>query len=78
VASSGDVTANTTTAGEGEYSFDQEQTGMTVSWLSTTYGTFSVANGATAEESCAVISTTKIVCTDSSDISTPKIQILQQ
>ena len=51
---------------------------MTVSWLSTTYGTFSVANGATAEESCAVISTTKIVCTDSSDISTPKIQILQQ
>ncbi len=77
VGNSGNMTAGTSSGGPGIGTFDQAQTGMTLSWLSTAYGTFSIASGGTAETSCILISTTRFVCINNTD-SSPNVQIMQQ
>jgi len=71
------ITGNISQVGEGEFSWDQSNP-MTYAWDTTTTGTgtliVSDASGAVA--SCAVINSTKIVCTNQSDF--PTIMVLEQ
>jgi hypothetical protein len=78
---SGNVSGTISTAGEGDFSFDQSNT-MTYSWDSTATGTggFLMAQPGSSSgkgASCFVISPTKSVCTLQSD-SSPSVLILQQ
>jgi hypothetical protein len=77
VGNSGDMTAGVSSGGPGIDTFDQAQTGMTLSWLSTDYGTFSIASGGTVKASCILISKTRFVCINNTD-SSPNVQIMQQ
>jgi hypothetical protein len=75
VNGSGGMAGGVTDAGQGLFSYDQNQS-MTYSWDSTTYGTFlvgTVSNGG----SCVVISATKAVCENNGD-SSPAVLIFQQ
>jgi hypothetical protein len=69
------ITGSSTQAGPGEFSWDSPISGLTYAWDTTApnTGTF-LLSGGTA--SCAVISSTKAVCTNQSDF--PTIIILQQ
>lgn len=60
-ASSGDITAYISNAGENTFSWDQTQT-VTYSWLSTTYGAYSLTGAASGGTTCVVISVTQSVC----------------
>jgi hypothetical protein len=75
--STGNITSSTSNAGEGDFSFDQAQTGLTYSWLSSVFGTFSIADGGQANVSCIVIGSSKVVCVDNTS-SSPSVTILQQ
>jgi hypothetical protein len=66
------VTGDTTIAGRGYLTYDVPLSGVTYSWLSTTYGTFSIGS-----RSCAVISATRAACIYNTTI-TPFVMILQQ
>ena len=76
-ASNGVATGGISSGGPGLDTFDQTQTGATFNWLSTNYGTLSMANGGTAEATCIVISKTRFVCINNTD-SNPNVQIMQQ
>jgi hypothetical protein len=58
--SNGNITGSATTGGEGDFTWEQA-IGMSYSWASPTYGTFTTGTG-TKDLSCAVISATKDVC----------------
>lgn len=77
VGNNGDLTAGVSSGGPGIDTFDQAQTGMTLSWLSTAYGTFSIASGGNAKASCVLINTKRFVCINNTD-SSPNVQIMQQ
>jgi hypothetical protein len=77
VSSSGSITGNMTKAGQGEFRWDQSQTGMSYNWLSTTYGTFSVSGGGGGGSTCMLIGGGKVVCIDNTD-TTPGVTVLQQ
>jgi hypothetical protein len=62
VTSGGSITGASSSAGEGNFSWDQSFS-TTYTTDSATYGTFLVGSGSD-ESSCAVISSTKIVCLD--------------
>jgi hypothetical protein len=66
------VTGAGTTAGAGVFTYDVPVSGMTYSWLSTTYGTFSDTG-----RSCAVINSTRAACISNTN-TTPLVIILQQ
>jgi len=72
VSSTGTVSANISKAGENRFSFDQLQSGMTYTWLSTTYGAFTV-DGTT----CMVVTPASIVCMDQTG-SSGSMSVLQQ
>ena len=77
LSSSGNVTAGVTTAGEGDFTYDQSITG-TYSWDTTATGTGSFLTGGGASGlSCMVISSTKAACIFNTD-SEPSVLILQQ
>ena len=76
-ASNGNVTGNVSTGGQNSFTWDDPQSGLTDSWLSTTYGAFSVADNGNPNSTCIVISSTKFVCI-SNNKSTPILQIFQQ
>jgi hypothetical protein len=73
--SNGSATFGVTTAGVGDFSWDQTVSGA-YSWASTTYGTFTTGTG-NKDFSCAVISSTKIVCITNGSGSA-EMMILQQ
>ena len=77
LSSSGNVTAGVTTAGEGDFTYDQSITG-TYSWdtAATGTGSFLTAGGASGV-SCIVISSTKDACIFDTD-SEASVVILQQ
>ena len=77
VSNTGSITADITEAGQGEFNFDQSQTGIGYNWLSNTYGAFSVSGGGGSGSSCFVISAAKSVCIDNAS-STPSVTVLQQ
>lgn len=77
VASNGSITANLSQAGINEFSFDQAQTGITYSWASTTYGTYTLSGTGGSGNSCMVISATTSVCIDNTS-STADMSLLQQ
>jgi hypothetical protein len=68
-------TGELTTGGAGVFSFDQPFSGMTYAWdtTATGTGTFLIPS---AGMSCAVINSTKAVCTNQTGF--PSINILQQ
>ncbi len=72
------ITSAISTAGEEESSWDQ-LVNMTYDWDATApgTGTFLIASSTSQAASCAVINSTKFVCTSQSD-SSPSIKILQQ
>jgi hypothetical protein len=77
IDSSGDAPASITSAGPGNFSWDQ-QMGMTYSWDTTapSTGTFLVNAGSKGVASCAVINSTKAVCTPQNDSApTPMIML---
>jgi hypothetical protein len=76
VGANGSVSGGVTDAGQGKFTWDQSF-GATYSWdtSTTNTGTFLVASPASM--SCAMISSTKSVCTDQND-SNPGVIILQQ
>jgi hypothetical protein len=76
IASGGSITANISTGGEGEFEWDQAQSGLTYNWLSSTYGSFSMTGGGGGGTTCVVISPSKIVCLDNTS-SSAKLTILQ-
>jgi hypothetical protein len=78
VSSSGAITGGLTEAGQGDFSYDQSQSMGTLIWDSTApgTGTFLIGSGSKGI-SCAVISSTKVVCTFNGD-SSPGVMILQQ
>jgi hypothetical protein len=77
VSNAGSITGNISEAGEGEFNFDQSQTGMSYNWLSTTYGTFSVSGGGGGGSTCMVIGGGKVVCIDNTSTE-PGVTVLQQ
>jgi len=78
LASSGSVTAAVSKAGENEFSFDASQSGLSYSWLTTTYGAFSlVQTGQSGGETCMVVTPTNVICMDGTSGSA-KLSILQQ
>jgi hypothetical protein len=77
VFNTGNITSSVSNAGEGDFSFDQAQSGLTYSWLSSVFGTFSIADGGQANDSCIVISSSRVVCVDNTS-SQPSVTILQQ
>lgn len=77
VASTGSVTANITSAGQGEFSWDQALSGMSYSWLSSTYGSYSLSGTGGGGTTCIVVSATKSVCIDNTS-SSASMTILQQ
>ncbi|MGD0890571.1 MAG: putative Ig domain-containing protein [Terracidiphilus sp.] len=76
-ASNGDVTGGLSTGGEGAFDYDSPETGLTYSWLSTTYGTISVADNGVVGYSCIDISSTKFVCIQNTK-ALPVLQVFQQ
>jgi hypothetical protein len=77
VSSSGALTGLISAAGVGNFSWDESQNVGNLTWLSSTYGTFSIPEGGTDVAACAVISSEKIVCIDGSSSSATMI-ILQK
>jgi hypothetical protein len=77
MSSSGSLSAEFTTAGEIDFTYDQSKTG-TYSWDSTAPGTGSFLTvGGVTGISCVVISPTKDACLFNTD-DTPSVEILQQ
>jgi hypothetical protein len=82
-SSSGSITGSSTKAGEGTFDWDQALSGLGYSWLSTTYGAYSVTSGGTAALTCIDITpiasgaTGKAVCIENTS-SDPKISIFEQ
>ncbi len=77
-ASSGAITGSQTQAGEGKFEWEAPlPPDLTYSWLSATDGTFSVLSSGVAQLSCAVISSTKLVCIENSSNSA-NVTIMQQ
>jgi hypothetical protein len=86
---SGVINGDITTAGNGDFSWDQSMSGLTYdwspvsskagSWGSAAYGTFSVVDSSSSKGnlSCAVINPTKSVCTQQTEPS-PSVIIFQQ
>lgn len=77
IASGGTITGNISNGGQGEFTWDQSQTGLSYSWLSSTYGSFSTSGGGGGVSSCIVISSAKFVCLDNTKTSA-KLSIFQQ
>jgi hypothetical protein len=78
LSNSGGLTANVTTAGVGDFTWDQSMTGGTYSWDTTATGTGSfLTGGHLSGISCVVISPTKAACIFNTDDS-PSVEILQQ
>jgi len=74
VSSGGALTGLISSAGMGNFGWDQSQSIGSLTWLSSTYGTFSIPEGGTEVGACAVISSEKIICLDgSSDSATMEI-----
>jgi hypothetical protein len=74
--SSGNITGSATTAGVGDFTWDEPITVETYSWASTTYGTFTTGTG-NKDWSCAVISATMDICITNGSGSA-EMMILQQ
>jgi len=70
--SANNVTGATSGGGKQSIGYDVPVSGMTYSWLSTTYGTFSATN-----RSCAVINSSRAACISNSN-TTPLVIIMQQ
>jgi len=78
LSNSGGFTASVTTAGEGDFTWDQSMTGGTYSWDTTATGTGSFLTGGNLSGiSCVVINPTKAACIFNTDDS-PSVEILQQ
>jgi hypothetical protein len=77
VASTGSITGNITNAGQGQFSWDQAQSGLSDSWLSSTYGSYSLLGTGGGGTTCVVVSATKSVCIDNTS-SSANMTILQQ
>jgi hypothetical protein len=77
VLNAGTITSNISIAGEGGFSYDQAQSGLSYTWLSNVYGTLSTANNGQTSQTCIVITSSKAVCISNTDPS-PSVTILQQ
>jgi hypothetical protein len=77
VSSSGAITGKITSAGPGDFAFDQSQSIGSLTWLSTTDGIFSVPGEKGNISVCAVISSAKIICLDSNS-SSASMEILEK
>jgi hypothetical protein len=77
VAGTGSITGNVTNAGQGQFTWDQAQSGMSYSWLSSTYGSYSLLGTGGGGTTCVVVSATKSVCMDNTS-SSANMTILQQ
>ena len=78
LSSAGSIAANLSTGGQGSFSFDQPMNDLTYSWLTQTYGAFSILeSGQSGGETCVVITPSSAVCMDGSGGSA-KMSILQQ
>ncbi len=77
LASSGAITANISNGGQGAFTWDQSLSGLSYSWLSSTYGSLSMSGGGSGGTTCVVVSSTKTVCLDNTS-SSAKLTILQQ
>jgi hypothetical protein len=73
--SNGSISGGVTTGGEGDFTWDQAMSGA-YSWASTTYGTLTTGTG-DKDLSCAVISSTKVICITNGS-SSGEMMILQQ
>ena len=74
----GNITGGITTAGQGDFSWDQSVSGMGYNWDTTVTGTGSLLFGSGSKGiSCVVISATSFVCTPQTDPA-PNIQIFGQ
>jgi len=70
VGSTGAVTGGTSSAGQGNFSWDQPvPSNLNANWLSATYGTFSIPESATESMVCGVITAKKFVCFDNTSTS---------
>jgi hypothetical protein len=77
VFNTGNITSSISNAGEGDFSFDKTQSGLTYRWPSSVLGRFSIADGGQANDSCIVISSSRVVCIDNTS-SQPSVTILQR
>jgi hypothetical protein len=73
--SNGNITIGAATGGVGDFTWDQAMSGA-YSWASTTYGTFTTGTG-DKDLSCAVISSTKVICITNGS-SSAEMMVLQQ
>ena len=79
VTSTGSFSSNLSTAGQNDFSWDSAQTGLTYSWLTTTYGAFSIVETGQTDGgyTCMVITSTSAICMEGTN-SSAKMSILQQ
>ncbi|MGD0632552.1 MAG: putative Ig domain-containing protein [Terracidiphilus sp.] len=77
VLNTGSITSNLSIAGEGGFSYDQAQSGLTYTWISDVYGTLSTADNGQPSQTCIVITSSKTVCISDTS-SSPSVTILQQ
>ena len=78
LASNGTSTASVSTGGENSFSFDSPQSGLSYTWLNSTYGSFSLLEtGQSGGETCMVITSNNDICMDGTS-SSAKMSIMQQ
>jgi large repetitive protein len=77
LSTTGAITASASTGGQNAFTWDDPQSGLSYSWLSTTYGSVAFNDNGTPNNTCIVISATKFVCSKNSS-STPGIMIFQK
>ncbi len=78
VASNGTITASVSTGGQNSFSFDSAQSGLSYTWLNSTYGSFSLTQtGQSGGETCMVITASKDICMDGTSGSA-KMSVLQK
>jgi hypothetical protein len=78
LSSTGSITADQSTGGENSFDWDESQTGVTYSWLSSTYGAFSIVEtGQSSGLTCMVITSTSAVCMEGTNGSA-KMSTFQQ
>ncbi|MGC9159433.1 MAG: hypothetical protein ACP5FH_10615, partial [Terracidiphilus sp.] len=77
LAGTGSISGNITNAGQGEFSWDTAQSGLSYSVLSSTYGSYSLLGTGGGGTTCVVVSATNSICMDDGS-SSANMTILQQ
>jgi hypothetical protein len=78
LAGAGSITSGISTGGQNSFTWDESESGLTYSWLNSTYGAFSIVeSGQSGGLTCMVITSTSGVCMEGTNGSA-KMSVFQQ